>query len=339
MSMSQEAPETIRAVRLVVDRPPVLAQVPRPEVGPKDVRLAITYGGICLSDLHYIDGERAPGMPDELTLGHELSGTVSEVGTEVTRWTVGDPAIVSPVGERDGIVHIVGVHRDGGWADEIVVGQDDLVSAEGIPLDQATIIPDAVSTPWAAITDSGRVRPTEAVGVWGLGGLGYHAVQLLRLIGAAPIVAIDPNPVARQRALDRGADAALDPGEDGFEERLSALTDGRGLDVAMDFFGHASIQQQAFDALGRHGRLVLVGIPNTPLVIDSSPQLVRSGRQIIGHHGLATRHIEEVVSLIRHGRLDLSQSISAILPLEDFAEAIDRLRTKTGSPIRILLRA
>ncbi|GAB3178140.1 hypothetical protein GCM10027259_24180 [Micromonospora palomenae] len=118
--------------------------------------------------------------------------SVSTVSNRVARPASADPSVAAPsIGLAEHFT-LVGVPDD-------------------LPLEQAAIIPDAVSTPWGAIVATADVRPTQAVGVWGLGGLGAHAVQLLRLVGAAPIVAVDPIPDALARALALGADHALDP--------------------------------------------------------------------------------------------------------------------------------
>ena len=96
---------------------------------------------------------------------------------------------------------------------------------------------DAVGTPYAALTDSAALRPGESVGVWGAGGLGVHAIQLARAIGASPIIAVDTLDAARTRAPEFGADAALDPRAPAFAQRIEELTQNRGLDVALDFVG------------------------------------------------------------------------------------------------------
>lgn len=328
----------MRAVRLREGAAPELTRLRTPEPGYGEVRLAVAYTGICHTDLHFIDGERAARMASEVTLGHEVAGVVDAVGPAVTGWSVGDRALINPMGEREGVSRVLGVHYDGSWADHVVAPADMLVATADIPLEQAAIIPDAVSTPWAAVRDSGNVRAGDAAGVWGIGGLGYHAVQLLRLVGAAPIVAVDPNPAARARALRSGADVALDPAEPNLTEQILAETDGRGLDVAFDFFGHPSVQQQAFDAVGRYGRVVLVGVANGDLTLRSSPSLIRSSKQVIGHYGAEPRHLRQVVDLVRRGRLDLSGSVSQVVPLAEFERGLDILRNKVGDPIRVLLR-
>jgi D-arabinose 1-dehydrogenase-like Zn-dependent alcohol dehydrogenase len=87
----------------------------------------------------------------------------------------------------------MGVDYDGAWAEFVVVPHTALVAVpEGVPLEQAAIMADAVGTPYAALTDSAALRPGESVGVWGAGGLGVHAIQLARAMGASPIIAVDP---------------------------------------------------------------------------------------------------------------------------------------------------
>ncbi|MEU2878486.1 alcohol dehydrogenase catalytic domain-containing protein, partial [Streptomyces sp. NPDC007070] len=193
-----------------------LEEVPKPQPGPGEVLVKVAAAGVCLSDVHLIDGTLTPLLleGDTVTLGHEVAGTIAEVGAGVTAWTEGQRVVLYAGETRGGVTYTRGVDYDGGWAEYALSSAAALTALpDGIPFEQGSIIPDAVSTPWGAITVTGAVRPAEAVGVWGAGGLGVHAVQLLRTVGACPIVAVDPNPVARERALAAGADLALDPAD------------------------------------------------------------------------------------------------------------------------------
>jgi threonine dehydrogenase-like Zn-dependent dehydrogenase len=326
----------MRAVRLRPGSAPRLVRVPRPDPGRGEVRVAVAYTGICHTDLHFIDGERAPRMADEVTLGHEMAGHVEDVGTGVEGWAIGDPVVVNPMGERAGQSVVLDVHVDGSWADHVVVPADMLVAADGIPLEHAAVLPDAVSTSWAAIRGTADVRAGESAGVWGIGGLGHHAVQLLRLVGAAPIVAVDPDPSARARALEAGADASLDPRDPHLGDRIRAVSGPSGLDVAFDFVGAAAVHQQAFDAVGRYGRVVLVGVADGDLVLRPGAALVRLGKQVLGHYA-EVRHLRQVVDLVRLGRLDLTRSVSTVLDLDDFEQGLRVLRTRLDDPVRVLL--
>jgi NADPH:quinone reductase-like Zn-dependent oxidoreductase len=269
-----------------------------------------------------------------------VAGTVHSAGDRVGPWLEGQRVLLQ-AGQLDrrGTVLTRGVDYDGGWAEYALAREDTLVAIpDDLPFEQACIIPDAVSTPWAAITATGQARPGDPVAVWGAGGLGTHAVQLLRLIGAAPVIAVDPLPAARERALRLGADAALDPGDAGFAERMRELTSGEGLAVAFDFAGVPSVRDQALRCLGRGGKLVLAGIANQPVTIASDAVLNYLQLSVLGHYGSDPEHVLQLVRLARQRRIDLAGSVSAVLPLAEAPAAVARLQGKEGNPIRLVLQ-
>jgi threonine dehydrogenase-like Zn-dependent dehydrogenase len=151
------------------------------------------------------------------------------------------------------------------------------------------------------------------------------------MLGCRKIVAVDPRVDARERALEIGADFAFDPSD----EELKAH---RGFDAAFDFAGVGAVRKQALSLLGERGRLVIVGIANEPIMIPNDMAFTYMRTQILGHYGSEPHHTKELVEFAASGRLDLSRSISEILPLEDAAIALERLEKKIGSPIRIILR-
>jgi threonine dehydrogenase-like Zn-dependent dehydrogenase len=145
-------------------------------------------------------------------------------------------------------------------------------------------------------------------------------------------------PGARQRGLDLGADLALDPRDDTLREQIRAETGGRGLAAAFDFAGVAAVRDQAVGCLGAGGRLVLVGLTDQPLTITNGTAFSYFQQKILGHYGAVPAHIEQLVDLTRRRRLDLRRSISDVVPLADAGKAVERLHTKEGDPVRIILR-
>ncbi|MFY4720732.1 zinc-binding dehydrogenase [Streptomyces sp. LaBMicrA B280] len=335
--------EQMLAARLhIPSRTLRIEEVAKPEPGPGQVLVKVEAAGVCLSDVHLIDGTLTPLLlrGDTVTLGHEVSGTIAGTGPGVTRWTPGQRVVLYAGEIREGVTYTRGVDYDGGWAEYALSSEHALTELPAaIPFDQGAIIPDAVSTPWGAITVTGAVKPAEAVGVWGVGGLGVHAVQLLRTVGAYPVVAIDPNPTARERALAQGADLALDSADPALRERIREATGGAGLAAAFDFAGVPAVRAQALSVLAAKGRLVLVGLTDQPLTVADGTRFSYLQQQILGHYGSDMPvALPQLLSLLQGGRLDFSASISGELPLARAAEAVERLENKTGDPIRLILR-
>ncbi|MEU8148841.1 zinc-binding dehydrogenase [Nonomuraea sp. NPDC048901] len=327
------------------------AAVPVP--GPGEVLIEVKAAGVCLSDLHLLDGTLVPLYPnarDAVTIGHEVSGVIHALGPGLRRGlTVGTRVILEAGQSCEQCadcarrrpctqVHTRGIDYDGGWAQYAIAREDTLVPIpDKLPFDQAAIIPDAVSTSYAAVVATAGVRPAQAVGVWGVGGVGAHSLRVARLVGAAPIIAVDPLPGARERALGFGADIALDPATEDFADQVRAATAGRGLDFAFDCAGVAAVREQAAAVLGLNGALILVGITPKPLTLSEGLTFNYMGKQIRGHYGGTPESVSELVRLASNGRLDLAPSISDNIPLADAAEAIHRLEHKIGDPIRLIL--
>ncbi|MFI8192384.1 zinc-binding dehydrogenase [Streptomyces sp. NPDC085946] len=335
--------EQMLAARLhVPSRTLRVEEVPRPQPGPGQVLVKVAAAGVCLSDVHLIDGTLTPlFLRDEtVTLGHEVSGTVAEVGDGVTAWKGGERVVLYAGEVRDGVTYTRGVDYDGGWAEYALSSADALTTLpDAVPFEQGAIIPDAVSTPWGAITATGAVRPAEAVGVWGVGGLGVHAVQLLRAVGACPVVAVDPNPVARERARAAGADLVLDSADPGLAAAVGGVTGGAGLAAAFDFAGVPAVREQALSVLAPKGRLVLVGLTDRPLHVADGTRFSYLQQRILGHYGSDMPvALPQLLTLIRGGRLDFSGSVSGVLPLARAADAVERLENKEGDPVRLILR-
>ena len=326
----------MRAGRITVStRAFNVVDVPTPDAGSGQVRIKVAAAGVCLSDVHFLEGILSPGylVGDHVTLGHEVAGVVDQVGAGVAGVAVGDRVVVI-AGERNAALHIttMGFDYDGGWA-EYVVTKAELVAKipDSLPFEQAAIIPDAVSTPWAAISATGKVQAGETAVVFGVGGLGIHAVQLLKIVGCSKVIAIDPREDARANALARGADFAFAPDDVEIKKH-------RGLNVAFDFAGVTPVRKQALSLLGEQGRLVIVGIANEPIVIPNDMAFTYMRTQIMGHYGSEAHHVRELIEFAGDGRLDLSHSVTQVLPLEQAGQALDTLANKVGNPIRIVLK-
>jgi len=343
--------ETMRAQRFYADSRTITVEtVPIPEPGPGEVLVKVAFCGICHSDLSLINGT-FPAQVPVVTQGHEASGTIAGLGPGVTGWSEGDRVVVAagrPCGNcancRRGeitnclAIQLMAFAYDGAWAEYTVAQAVGLTPVpDNVPLEQAAILADAVSTPYGAVVRTGKVGIGESVGVWGVGGVGTHIVQLARLVGAVPIIAVDIKPEVRERALELGADYAFDADDARLGDRIAEVTDGRRLDVAFDAVGLKSTFEQALDCLTVGGRLVAVGMSAESPTVGPTSIFGLTQKQVLGHLGYQNVDIATLAKLVSAGRLDLSRSISEIVALDDIRLGIEKLERQEGNPIRILV--
>lgn len=344
--------DTMRAQRFYADSKTIAVEdVPIPEPGPGEVLVKVAFCGICHSDLSLINGT-FPAMRPVVTQGHEASGTIAKLGQDVTGWTEGDRVVVAagrPCTQcancRRGdvtnclAIQLMAFAYDGAWAEYTVAQAAGLTRVpDNVPLEQAAILADAVSTPFGAVVRTGKVGIGESVGVWGAGGVGTHIVQLARLVGAVPVIAVDIKPEVLERATALGADYAFDARDDQLAQKITEVTGGRRLDVAFDAVGLKSTFEQALDNLTVGGRLVAVGMSAESPTVGPTSMFGLTQKHVLGHLGYQNVDIETLATLVSLGRLDISRSISDVVSLEDVAVGIEKLERQDGNPIRILVQ-
>lgn len=260
---------------------PTLTEVDRPTPGPGEVLLKVAGAGACHSDVaiykEFQEGQ--PGaMAPSFVLGHENAGWIEEVGPGVDDFTTGDAYLVyGPVGcghckmcskgqdtycENAATMPYLGIGlgRDGGMAEYVVVPARNLVPLGDADPVAAAPLSDAALTPYHAIKNA---LPHLAGGgryalVVGLGGLGQIAVQILTALTGATVIATDMKENAMARAAERGAITV--PGGPDQVERIREITGGRGVDAAFDFVGATPTITTAQASMAQGGRLTVVGI-------------------------------------------------------------------------------
>jgi D-arabinose 1-dehydrogenase-like Zn-dependent alcohol dehydrogenase len=344
--------DTMRAERFYAESKTIAVEdVPIPEPGPGEVLVKVAYCGICHSDLSLINGT-FPSQRPVVTQGHEASGTIAKLGPDVTGWAEGDRVIVAagrpctacPNCRRGDIanclrIQLMAFAYDGAWAEFTVAQAVGLTRVpDNVPLEQAAILADAVSTPFGAVVRTGKVGIGESAGVWGVGGVGTHIVQLARLVGAVPVIAVDIKPEVLDRAVELGADYAFDARDEGLRDKIADITGGRMLDVAFDAVGLKSTFEQALDSVTVGGRLVSVGMSAESPSVGPTSMFGLTQKHVLGHLGYQNVDIETLATLVSRGRLDLSRSISDIVSLDDIRVGIEKLERQDGNPIRILVR-
>jgi S-(hydroxymethyl)glutathione dehydrogenase/alcohol dehydrogenase len=335
--------------------------------GPRagEVRLRIAASGICRSDLSNANGTLRTPLP--VVLGHEAAGVVLEVGDGVENVAPGDRVVVAlspecgeclfcregrpnlcvqmvpgmmgstlPDGTTrlrhgdDSVYQLCGV---GSFAEEAVVCARSCIPVpEDVPLARACLLGCGVLTGAGAALNTPEVREGAAVAVLGCGGVGLAAVQGARIAGAAPIIAIDVDPLVLELARELGATHGVDGRED-VRKAVRELT-GLGVHVAIEAIGTAATIETAWAILRPGGLAMVIGMPpareKIPIRAGGFFQEKRIAGCVYGSSS-PQRDIPRLLEHARRGELRLDPMVSDEIPLERAQGALDAMARGEGA--------
>ena len=354
-------PHSVRAVVARAKGEPVsLEPIEVPDPGPGAVLVTILACGVCHTDLHYREGAINDEFP--FLLGHEASGIIEEVGDGVTNVAPGDFVILhwrAVCGEcrscrrgrpwycfdthnatrkmtLDG-VELSPALGIGAFAEKTLVaaGQATKVDPAASP-EAAGLVGCGVMAGLGAAMNTGGVGRGDSVAVFGCGGVGNAAIAGARLAGAHTIIGIDIDARKLDLAREFGATHTIDSSREDPIEAVRALTDGNGVDVAIEAVGLPETYEQAFFARDLAGTVVLVGVPNPTMKIELPMIEVfgRGGTLKSSWYGdcLPERDFPMLIDLYLQGRLDLDRFVSETIDLDQVEEAFHRM--ERGEVIR-----
>jgi len=328
------------------NRPLTIEEVDTPEIGPNDALVRVKACGICHSDLHFFQGILRVGkLP--LILGHEASGTVERVGSDVQGVSEGDRVTVyfylncgrchfCETGQHNlcNDLKRFGMDYDGAFAEFARVPVRNLVRLpDGVGFAEGAILGCAVGTSYHALRDVGELALGESVAVYGTGGLGLSAVQIAKMSGAR-IIAVDISEQKLKYARRFGADATIDASEEDPVDRINELTDNEGVDLSVEFVGSPVTIQQAINSTRKGGRVVLVGFSAKDTTLNPNT-LIMKNLTIHGSRGLLRRNLVELTELLAAGKLDLKENVSHKISLDEINTGLDLLRR--GDALRALV--
>ena len=308
--------------------------VEEPSPGADEILVDVAACGICGSDLHFYEDGLGREVDYPIVLGHEIGGTVVEVGADVDAVEVGQDVALAPhtpcmdcwCCERAMYnlcreLNAVSA-RPGGYAELVVEQADNAVPLPGGVSPEDAAIAQPVSVGQNAV----RISPVgigDTVAVVGAGPIGLGALHFAKSAGAGPIYVSEPQASRREVAADFGADVVIDPNEEDPVDRIHEET-GRGVDVAFEAVGHEVTLNQAIESTRAGGHTTVIGVFGEPAEFE--PQLlVRHQRTLRGStsHQLGPK-IEEVYGLVlRHlasGELDAEKYVTSRIGLEDVVE-------------------
>ncbi|MEV6387434.1 Zn-dependent alcohol dehydrogenase [Nocardia xishanensis] len=341
---------------------------------PGDVLVRLEATGLCHSDLHVLVGEWE--VPSPMILGHEGSGIVESVGDGVTTLAAGDHVVLSwtpscrrcryCITGRPVLCDMVSRHSanhlsfdgrsritrgDGGdvlsFAGLGTFGQYAMVPESAAipiradaPFETSALIGCAVTTGVGAAVNTARVRPSDIVLVIGCGGVGLNAIQGARLVGARRIIAADISDEKLEQARVFGATDVINSAGANLADSIARLTDGRGVDVAIEAIGLPQTIEAAYGVLARGGTAVVAGQVADGMKISIDP-FVMSDQELslIGSNYGSSNPAADFPLLVEHylhDRLDLDSLVTRVIDLADINAGFEEM--KRGIGIRSVIR-
>jgi S-(hydroxymethyl)mycothiol dehydrogenase len=325
-----------------------------PDPGPGEALVKVQSCGVCHTDLHYREG----GINDDFPflLGHEAAGIVEAVGDDVRDLAVGDFVILNwravcgdcracrrgrpwycfnthnaaqkmTLADGTPLSPALGI---GAFAEKTLVHAGQCTRVDRTARAAAVgLLGCGVMAGIGAAVNTGGVTRGDTVAVFGCGGVGSAAIAGARLAGARTIIGVDVDARKLDAALRLGATHVINSSESDPVEAIRALTDGVGVDVAIEAVGRPETYTQAFYARDLAGTVVLVGVPRPDMRLDLPLLDVfgRGGSLKSSWYGdcLPSRDFPMLVDLYLQGRLDLDAFVSETIGLGDIEAAFDKM--------------
>ena len=342
----------MRAMQLSEYKKLELVDVDRPEIGPREILISIQACGICGSDVHGYDGSSGRRIPP-LVMGHEAAGVVAEVGSQVTRFQLGDRVTFDSMISCDDCEacasgknnlcpsrRVLGVscetYRQAGCFAEYAKVPEHIVYAipDDLPFEHAALV-EPVSVAVHAV-ELMKVQPGQTGVVIGTGMIGLLVVQALKAAGCARVIAVDVDEYKLELAKRLGADESLNAAQVDVAEQVIGLTEGTGADLAMEVVGKTQPLKTAVDCVRLGGKVGLVGNLD-PQVDFPLQKVVTREISLIGSCGSCGEY-PQCIDLMASGKIQVAPLISEISPLERGPEFFERLYGNEPKLMKVVLQ-
>jgi L-iditol 2-dehydrogenase len=321
-----------------------LREVPEPSAGPGQIKVQVKHAGVCGSDLHIYHSDIAIPVRPPVTVGHEFSGVVAEIGEGVEGFAVGDRVVSETAYEFCGGCHYcrvgyynlcAGRRTLGYWYNGI------FAPYTVVPAGRVHKIPDNVSDISAAMTeplacgchavyDLCRIVPNDLVLVTGPGAVGIMAMQVAKAHGARVVISGTGRDKPRlELAKKLGADIVVDIEGENLEEIVMEQSGGYGADVVLECSGAAPAVDSALALIKKRGYFTQIGLPSKKIEFDLA-KICFKELYFTGSLGSRKSSWEQAITLQTRGQVNLEPLADVHLPLSEWQEAFRRFEAKEG---------
>ncbi|MFH0983594.1 MAG: zinc-binding dehydrogenase [Planctomycetota bacterium] len=324
-----------------------IEDIPIPQIGEDQILVRVAACGVCHTDLHYLEHGVPTFKKPPIVLGHEASGLVEQVGAKVTQLKKGQRVLIPAVltcgrcpacrQGRENIcsnMQMLGNHFDGAYAEYVAVPAKDVLDLpESIPLEEASIIADAISTPYHAVKNRAQVRPGDTVVVFGCGGVGINAVQLAAVAGGY-VIAVDINERKLAWASEFGAARTINAAKvERVSKEVKKITGG-GADIALEVIGNPRTIEEAFECVRVGGRLCVVGYTHEAISIVAGKIMFKE-IEVVGSLGCRPVDYIPLIRMVEQGKINLKRQVTHRFALEELPKAFEVM--KEGLSLRSIV--
>ncbi|HAU5002324.1 TPA: zinc-binding dehydrogenase [Raoultella ornithinolytica] len=329
-------PKLMKAAVLTAPKTFEIRQVAVPAYGDDEVLIRVTRCSICGTDIHIYNGHYSQ---DKLPLipGHEFSGEIVAVGRQVSTLTPGQRVVADiNIGcghcyycRRNELLNCteirqLGIHTHGAFAQYVAIPARLVIPIGDEIADSVACLTEPFSCVVRASKKIG-LSVAESVVVIGAGPVGNMHIQMARLLGAAPIIAVELNPQRAELARQCGADSVITDAERALEQ-IKALTEGRGADVVIESVGHPELYQQALTFMRPGGRLLAFGLTDAETEIAIKPlEIILKEQRIQGSVAGMGEDMHQALHLLSHQRFITAPFRESVHPLEDIQQVFSTL--------------
>jgi L-iditol 2-dehydrogenase len=332
-----------------------IENVPIPEIGSSEILVKVVSASICGTDLRIYHGNHRMYAPGTVRIpGHEVVGTIAEIGAEVDNYKIGQRVFCAPntgCGHCEQCVNgnnnlcanydAIGVTSDGGFAEYVRIPANSVRQGNVIPIsDSVDPAVAALVEPFACVLrgqNALHIAPGEVVLIMGAGPIGVMHIKLAKSRGAGRIIVSEPMPDRAIQAKQMGADRVVDPGSEDLKSILLEESNGRGADAIIVAAPVHAAQESTLELAALGGRINFFGgLPKDRPMININSNLVHYKELVItGTTACSTADCWQASQIVNSGVIDLSDIVSQRFPLKDavlaFAAAED------GKSLKIVL--
>ena len=331
-----------------------VCKIEKPKPGPTEVLIKVKAAGICGSDIHKMQSGWKYSLP--MVMGHEFAGVVESIGKDVEKICVGDRVAVAPLIPCQECTYckagkyqlceqytMVGSQRFGGFAEYVTVPAENVLDiGHKISFEEAAMIePLAVAAHGVMGLD---VQVGDTVAVFGLGTIGLLSVQWLRLAGAKKIIGVDIDKNKIENSKKYGVTDTILSLEESLEERILALTDGLGVDIALECAGSPITEEQCLLITKKGGKIGYQGIAYSDIMLqqEAFENIFRREYSIKGFWNSYSAPFPgkewlHSVSFIENKKIDLKSLVSHRFSLDQIQNAFDLTVNKYESYSKVII--